>query len=295
MKRLHLPRWLLVIPLAVVAVVLLAVGLRLLGFRIPNWQELYVAGMDRASNQQVTFFGRVVDQDGVPVADATVAIFVFGTDPDWAWRGGPDKRGSNRLDEFRTNANGAFTVSFVGSAISVRDVRADEYEWFHDAGYGSGNDRRRSHGWDRMFYFWYRRGMSGYLPDPARPAQFVLVRQGVTAVSAFPSRGGTDIDNSQVITNVPMWPIEPSLKGVHPAQPTTAPSAARGFEPANPSKANIDGVEAGVGGVVAEWLVTANDVAAGKTSVAQAAISIIPFLPVQVVGVYQAAVCSRPT
>ncbi len=135
--------------------------------------------------QPIQFYGRVVDQQGKPIADATVSIKI--NDFDMSSLLGSRSYMNERTIIRSTNADGAFSVmNTQGIVIYIKSVSHPQYLKIPER-----NFKSQLHvGW-----FAYSRDRGPYyVPDPQKPAVFPLRKEGEERV-LWPSRGGRDEPN----------------------------------------------------------------------------------------------------
>lgn len=168
------------------------------------------------NNAQLTFFGLAVDQDGNPLQDVSFEIVLDAIPKDWSFdnRGKPHDRTRQTVT---SGADGRFSANVTAHMIFVDNAQLPGYRHLFAKWSDDGNTGYQITAWGEILY----------KSDPDRPAVYVFVKDGVSDVSALPSRGGFRAYGNQWIPNQPMWPKNPSLKDVQQKQPssqsTTAP------------------------------------------------------------------------
>lgn len=167
----------------------------------------------RTGIPKIHFYGVVIDEAGVPVADARVSILIMrappGTPAPTSDKGPPPRLGEHIT--IRTESEGKFSLEDEGYTLQVIGGirRAPEFVDVFDSSWD----------WPAPFtsrprftnrYFIYGGGFPIYVPDKDRPAIFPLHRKGSTVVG-MPSRGGSDqLTDGRIIRNEPTKPLIPS-------------------------------------------------------------------------------------
>ncbi|WP_428939454.1 hypothetical protein [Fontivita pretiosa] len=160
------------------------------------------------TNATLTFYGKAVDQDGIPLPGASFAFRLEAYPKDWTF----ETRG--RLNEATTvtatsDENGLFQFTVTGCTLRRQSAEREGYRHFCDEDHGS------SYSANNYFYTLIAWSDLWYKSDPHHPAVFVFVKDGVREVSALPCKGGYDSVNGKNWTlNKPGWPRKPSLKDV---------------------------------------------------------------------------------
>ena len=183
---------------------------------VPATLRIIVGPPDDPWNSQFEFSGAVVDDAGAPVSGARVDYSVETTKllpkamlvlP----AAGPTTDGSVMSD-----SAGLFHVRGKGSSLRVREIPASGMKWIQsdDVGEFPASPLYSTRLFDLRTEFGDR-----YVPDPASPASFVMLRAGKTNVSTLMSRGGKEIrsDNHgrfHLITNKPFWPRRTEPRGI---------------------------------------------------------------------------------
>jgi len=184
----------------------------------------------KPARQILTFFGKVVDQDGNPLraeVDVQVSQMVR-SDPAFGHGSGADRKPENKFTVY-PGENGVMLVMFSSPnhVLEILDVKHPGYTWLKDYAWSNGPEGRGSNNEQREFIF---EGPNAqfpiYTPDPNNVAVFVLVKDGFTGpITAKPSRGGSDRREylGQSVPNQPQPVIIPS----------TGPSAPQGNDAIN--------------------------------------------------------------
>lgn len=167
----------------------------------------------------INFYGKVIDEAGLPVADALVHLSIWKMPPGWSSRKGPPLRDVVHETTIRTENDGTFALANEkGYMLQILDIRKLGYNWLIDWDWTwPTSNPTRGHPDNR--YFIYGGGFPIYIPDQDHPAIFPLYHEGAQGI-AIPSRGGSDrLEDGQVIHNEPTKPAVPSTG---PGSPATA-------------------------------------------------------------------------
>ncbi len=127
--------------------------------------------MMRELNKPIDFYGKVIDHEGAPVADAVVS---------YSANNNPDPTGSGSRGETRTNSHGFFTIKTKGVSIHV-EVMKDGYYRAKEV-----NGQRGSYGGFRNHD--NLGNMDVAVPDKESPAVFVLRKMGAFHPLVVPGR-----------------------------------------------------------------------------------------------------------
>lgn len=196
-----------------IACALLAVGLSITGYLLIQlflssplggllFPDQWVQRQQRAHQEPFTFYGKVVDAAGQPIAGAELELVVRlpGSEP-------------NQKDRVVvTDQHGRFELSDKGSQVWVMEVRGAGHLLYDRNTSQVSSDGFIKH--DTRSYSFSRTGQTfTYVPDQNDPAVFVVVQNG-DLITAWPSRGGRDVHVSTGRTpppNLPRRPREPSV------------------------------------------------------------------------------------
>ena len=208
----------------------------LLLWRFPGWWRYYrdlsaadraAFAMDRRGNLDTRFYGLVVDQDGKPLSSTNIEVEISAFNENWAYEKERERMTYTPLTVV-SDSNGRFEFGARGNYVRIKVVSLGRYRWLYDTEIARSSTRPFA---ENRFFRFATDGKPGpYLSNPASPAIFVMIREGVNEVRAKPSRGGEDLNrayNTRII-NQPVWPYRPSLKDVRYVGPTTLP-----IEPGN--------------------------------------------------------------
>jgi hypothetical protein len=178
-----------------------------------NSTERSVFRMDQGSNVAIRFYGRVVDESGRGVGGAAVKVELRGINEGWAYEsGGANARSfRKRLDVVSDDA-GNLVFDAAGHLLIIEDVHHPGYRWLYDR--NPARERGKPFGCNWAFEIASDGKPGPYFPDEKSPAQFVIVRDGVSDVRVRPSRGGSDRLWYGTFVNEPVWPDQPSLPDV---------------------------------------------------------------------------------
>jgi hypothetical protein len=179
------------------------------------------------ANTTVTFYGRAVDQEGVPLPGAHFEYRVESYPKDWTF----DTRGrDNDVSTVAATSDADGRFQFTVTACKLIRRKAEH------AGYRHLFEEDPHDGTPQTFHYrliaW---GDLWYKTDANHPAVHVFVKDGVREVLALPCRGGWDSGGATkfpATPNLPSWPKEPSLKDVVQKQASTAGTSGGG--PAGP-------------------------------------------------------------
>jgi hypothetical protein len=165
----------------------------------------------------MTFYGRVVDQDGLALKGAHVVYRIESYPADWTFK----TRGrDNIVSQISATSNdqGSFQFTFTGCKLIRLKVTRVGYRHFYEADLSDGAPQTKGYTIVAWSDLWYK-------SDPNHPALYVFVKDGVHAVSALPCRGGYDSGGGNRWTlNKPAWPHKPSLPDVHYVPPSLRPT-----------------------------------------------------------------------
>jgi hypothetical protein len=133
----------------------------------------------------ISFYGKVVDQSGNPIADAEVSIVINGFNLA-ALTGSKEYLKDQRVT-CKSDTDGKFTVDHVsGTYLRIERIQATGYSNFPEPGFDRAN--LLGYGYSRD------RGVPYYIPDPQKPAIVPLCKDGEKRLQ-WPSRGGKDEPN----------------------------------------------------------------------------------------------------
>jgi hypothetical protein len=186
-------------------------------------------GLKGQTNTTLTFYGKVVDQDGNPLEGAKIEYDVESYPTDWTFSS--RARLNNRETvTFTSGADGRFSGRITGCKLFRLSATLDGYRHFGEE-YSAGSTEHITTkaymlvAWSNL---WFKSAED-------RPAIYVFVKDGVREVSALPCHGGFSSGGGlRFWPNEPGWPKEPSLKdvvyrpvgGVAATLPATAPAPA---------------------------------------------------------------------
>jgi hypothetical protein len=173
------------------------------------------SAMAGQSNATITFLGKAVDQDGKPLAGARFEFELEAYPKGWSFES-RGKANDKSAVTATSDSNGLFRITVTGCTLRRSRAEREGYRHFYD------NDRHGS-AINNYYYTFISWGNLWYKSDPANPAVFVFVKDGIREVSALPCKGGSDSANGKEWTvNTPGWPKQPSLEDVVQKQPTTS-------------------------------------------------------------------------
>jgi hypothetical protein len=168
-------------------------------------------------NTTMTFYGLAVDQDGAPLEGVHLRFRVEAYPKDWSFETrGRDK--DFRFIDVTSDKAGTFSLPVTACGIIKLETTHKGYKELYDLDTSDGTVR--SH-FIRLISW----GELQYKTDSDHPAVFVFVKDGISKVSALPSRGGwNNAGGTRWTLNKPAWPTRPSLKEVVQNEPTTGPA-----------------------------------------------------------------------
>ena len=162
-------------------------------------QEEYIRGLQERREKKIEFYGQVVYEDGTPVEGAAVLLQTSSIKPIKA--------------RLVTNSRGVFEFSGTGSGLRVIEIIGGG-RWLHDENPFQTDEVAPGN----TGYNYNPQPGQWYVSSRTSPAVFVLVRDGVQRVTAWPSRGGQDCGvNGRCVVNVPLVPKQPSVDIAAPA------------------------------------------------------------------------------
>lgn len=160
--------------------------------------------ISKGAETEIRFRGRVVGEDGTPLADANVDIILESN------RGAQGTTGLNAIPReisLKTDSNGEFLIEDSCRMLRIKTIDGPG-EWLYDE---SGSQRNPYVLSNKQFGFAKYAGNAFYIPDETSPAVFVLVRPG-HVINAWPSRGGVDgYTTGRRYVNAPLVPERPSI------------------------------------------------------------------------------------
>jgi hypothetical protein len=177
------------------------------------------AQLQGQTNVTLRFYGLAVDQDGVPLKGARVQYQVDAYPKDWTFetRGRPY---DTTVVAGVSDTQGRFAFDVTGCILRLKSADRQGYRHFFEMDQADGQP-------SGLAYRLIAWSDQQYRSDQNHPAVFVFVKDGISQVSALPSRGGFQASGKQWIPNVPAWPKKPSLKDVvykpSSTQPTSQP------------------------------------------------------------------------
>jgi hypothetical protein len=131
----------------------------------------------------IQFYGRVVDQDGKPIADATVDVMIRDFNAK-ALAGSREYTVRNR-SSVTTDASGRFSINSHGIMLFIERVSAPGFLTIPE------ESKWPSQFATDGFRYYQDKDLPYYLPDKMNPAVFPLRREGEKR-SKWPSRGGIE-------------------------------------------------------------------------------------------------------
>jgi hypothetical protein len=167
----------------------------------------------------INFYGKVIDEAGLPVVDAQVYLSAWKVPPGWSSRNGSPLRDVVHETMISTESDGTFELANEkGYMLQILDIRKVGYDWLIDRDWSwPTSNPARGHPDNRFFI--YGGGFPFYIPDPDHPAVFPLYRKGAQGTSILSRRGSDRLEDGQVIRNEPTQPAVPSTG---PGSPATA-------------------------------------------------------------------------
>jgi hypothetical protein len=190
-------------------------------------------------NATMQYYGKVVDQDGKPLANVSIDYVVEAYPKDWSL----EAKGGNSFEVSTVSCvsgeDGTFRFVVSGCKLTGRPRSLLGYRELLEAESGDDAAPRRTAGYRLVAW-----GALHYKTAPEHPAIIVFVQDGVTEVSALPCAGGySSMDGIKWSLNEPGWPKEPSLKdvvyrpigGIAATSPASLPATA----PATAPKPNV--------------------------------------------------------
>ena len=169
------------------------------------------------TNATVTFYAKALDQEGNPLTGARFEYRLESYPKDWTFdtRGRPKDASNVTLS---SGSDGRFERSITGCELILIKAECPGYRHLFD-------EDLHSDGVLNRFITLISWSDLCYKTDPEHPAIYVFVKDGVSEVTALPSRGGYDSGNGTHWTlNQPGWPHKPSLKDVVQKQPVPGPN-----------------------------------------------------------------------
>jgi hypothetical protein len=186
-------------------------------------------GLKGQTNTTLTFYGKVVDQDGKPLEGARITYQVESYPTDWTFstRG---RLNNFEMVSFTSGADGLFSGKITGCTMSLMSAELAGYRHLAEEDPHTDAEHASTYwycliGWSNL---WFKSAED-------RPAIYVFVKDGIREVSALPCHGGFSSGGGGIFRpNEPGWPKEPSLKdvvyrpvgGVAATLPATAPAPA---------------------------------------------------------------------
>jgi hypothetical protein len=166
-------------------------------------------------NATITFYGRAVDENGLPLPGAQFAYQVDAYPKDWTFetRGRPY---DTSVITAISDEQGRFQFTVTGCGIRRLKAELDNRRHFFDE---DATTTASTYGYQLIAWrdLWFR-------SHPDHPAIYVFVTNDVKEVAALPCKGGYDSGGgTQWRLNEPAWPKKPSLKDVVQKQPTSQP------------------------------------------------------------------------
>jgi hypothetical protein len=175
------------------------------------------SGLKAQTNTNVTFYAKVVDQDGKPLENARFEYRLEAYPKDWTF----DTRGrDNDIATIKavSDVHGEFHFDAKGCELYRMKAQCKGYQHFFDLDVGD------SHAIDNTGYRLIAWGDLWYKSDVNKPAVYVFVKEGAREIHLLPCRGGYNSGGTSRWTeNKPGWPKNPSLKDVVFVQPATQP------------------------------------------------------------------------
>jgi hypothetical protein len=173
------------------------------------------ASLRRQENTTLTFYGKAVDESGMPLEGVRFSVRIEAYPKDWTFdtRGRPNDVSTVTIV---TDGTGCFELPVTGCQLICHEMVLHGYRPLFDTDAGDGAVQNRYY----RFISW---GELLYKSDPNNPAVFVLVREGIREVTALPSRGGMRRAGKHWVDNGPAWPRKPSLEDVVQRPPASRP------------------------------------------------------------------------
>jgi len=161
--------------------------------------DQWVQGQQRARQESFTFWGQVVDASGRPIEGAEVTLLLSM----------PGSQPNQEENVCFTDSRGQFEFNGYGSSLGIMNIEGPG-DCFFERNISTDSLVVRS---TMSFRFSRAVETTTYLPDPNRPAIFVLVNPG-DLIEVWPSRGGQDshISTRRVWANQPLRPRRPSVE-----------------------------------------------------------------------------------
>src|SRR5947207_626624 len=124
----------------------------------------------------IRFYGRVIDEAGLPVAGADIFVAIWKVPLPWSSSKGPPLAEATSELRITSDDNGNFSViGQRGYMLQILDARKPAYVWVVDLSWTLPADPTRLV--DNRFFL-YAGSSSIYVPDEARPAIFPLHHTG---------------------------------------------------------------------------------------------------------------------
>jgi hypothetical protein len=230
MTQRQVNRWVAGVLIVVLMGILLVVGQQVL-------RRVTPFGLKGQTNTTLTFYGKVVDQDGNPLEGAKIEYDVESYPTDWTFSS--RARLNNRETvTFTSEADGRFSGRITGCKLYRRSATLDGYRHFGEEYSDDATEHITT-----KFYMLIAWSNLLFKSAEDRPAIYVFVKDGVREVSALPCHGGYCPIQGIFRPNEPGWPKEPSLKdvayrpigGIAATSPASLPATA----PATAPKPNV--------------------------------------------------------
>jgi hypothetical protein len=158
-------------------------------------------------NTTLTFYGKIVDQDGRPLGGAQLEYRAEAYPKNWTF----DTRGRDNEAwsvAVVSDDAGRFQLPIAGCKLIRMKAELKGYRHLCDEDTSTGSI-------DNRFYHLISWSDLCYKTDVDHPAIYVFVKDGVKEVTVLPSRGGWNSGNgTHWRPNVPAWPKKPSLPDV---------------------------------------------------------------------------------
>jgi hypothetical protein len=164
----------------------------------------------------IKFYGKVIDENDMPVAGAQVSLMIATADPNATLHRG---QSTTKWITRYTDSEGNFSlVDEHGVHMWVSRIAKQGFEWINDSAEKTIFDHRKTLVGNQFYIFDPGIGPV-YQSDPSRPAIFPLHREG-SRVQGRPSRGGSDrYSDGKVVINERVTLLVPSAG---PGSPATA-------------------------------------------------------------------------
>ena len=202
MTQRQVNRWVAGVLIVVLIGILLLVGQQVL-------RRVTPFGLKGQTNTTLTFYGKVVDQDGNPLEGAKIEYEVESYPTDWTFSS--RARLNNRETvTFTSGADGRFSGRITRCKLFRLSATLDGYRHFGEEYSDGATEHITTKAYMLVAWsdLWFKSAED-------RPAIYVFVKDGIREVSALPCHGGFSSGGGAIFyPNEPGWPKEPSLKDV---------------------------------------------------------------------------------